>query len=934
MKMSCRSAITKLHAIFIIDLLVVAFAVGGYLYIGTLARAQFEVTDMMITPEKAGLNEPINIFTIVTNIGEKAGNYSVDLKIDGVVEETRTVELSPGASTQVTFTVFQKEYGHCSVEIGDLIGTFEISPPPPPKPTEFKVSDLVINPTEVGIDKSVTISVKVTNIGEEVGSYSVDLKINGGVEGTETVELLGGTSTTMVFTVAKREHGNYSVEIDSLAGTFEVTAVPPPPKPAEFKVTNLVITPTEVGVDEPVTVSVTVTNVGEEVGSYSVDLKINGTVEESKTDELLAGVSTDVTFVVTKGEYRTYYVEIDDLADTFACVHPTPSPPTREEDIRLSFLVIQPAEAWVNDPVNISVYAQNWGNGLGSLSVNLTINGHVQETKTVQLPAGEGARVEFTSVSEASQGTYFVQVKPVAGTFMKKALSGNFTVVPTGFHTLIVTAGPVSGNAVADGVELLLEGKSYILPYSALLPVGYYKIEVPLRDPTLVYIFCNWDTGSAIPERLIHLDRQVVATAYYSGNGSSCPSLYIWNGTSYVYVAEVSNHGWLGYINYISGDGSIVFYRNDPWDYIPLDKSQLQPDNGYYNMTLIQRWDEIFYLDSAHMLVVDHPSDVNVYSTMVEQYLDPDYVGQIYTVSKNPLTPISVVNENGEDTLPQISKIDGVFTTGLNGLSSPSWNNITWNRLTLNLGDLSNADQIKLVVKAIVDWGSPEDYTIWLDGFLAQPVPNSTQVTPPPYMEVKDANGNWIRVSDSRQFPLPPDGVPRTFVVDLTGLFPTNDYSLRISNFWNVTFDYIGIDTSSQQNVTIRRIYPYATLYQEFNTTSVSAGNFTGYGDVTQLVLNADDNFVIGRQGDAVSLQFPALTTPPQAKMERDYFFFDALWFKDKNGNWGFGFGFTVDPLPFQDMSGFPYPLTESYPYDANHLSYLSKYNTRTIIIP
>ena len=108
MKMSCRSAITKLHAIFIIDLLVVAFAVGGYHYIGTHARAQFEVTDMMITPEKAGLNEPINIFTIVTNIGEKAGNYSVDLKIDGVVEETRTVELSPGASTQVTFTVLQK----------------------------------------------------------------------------------------------------------------------------------------------------------------------------------------------------------------------------------------------------------------------------------------------------------------------------------------------------------------------------------------------------------------------------------------------------------------------------------------------------------------------------------------------------------------------------------------------------------------------------------------------------------------------------------------------------------------------------------------------------------------------------------------------------------------------------------------------------------
>ena len=169
----------------------------------------------------------------------------------------------------------------------------------------------------------------------------------------------------------------------------------------------------------------------------------------------------------------------------------------------------------------------------------------------------------------------------------------------------------------------------------------------------------------------------------------------------------------------------------------------------------------------------------------------------------------------------------------------------------------------------------------------------------------------------------------------MTGLFPTNDYSLRISNFWNVTFDYIGVDTTPQKGVIIQRIDPYASLYQASGTTSVAAGNFTRYGDVTQLVLNADDKFVIGRQGDAVSLLFPvANIAPPAEGMERDFFFFVSLWFKDENGNWGFGFGFTVNPLPFQNMSGFPYPLTESYPYNAEHLSYLSEYNTRTITVP
>jgi hypothetical protein len=316
---------------------------------------------------------------------------------------------------------------------------------------------------------------------------------------------------------------------------------------------------------------------------------------------------------------------------------------------------------------------------------------------------------------------------------------------------------------------------------------------------------------------------------------------------------------------------------------------------------------------------------------MVEQYLDPNYMGQIYTVNKNLLSPISAVNEKRQNVLPQISKIDNVFTPGINGLNSPAWNNIQWNTLTLDLGDLSQADQVKLVVRAIVDWGSPDDYVAWLGGFYDPSVPDGAEVTPPPFMEVKAANGTWVRVPMSRQISIPPDQVPRTFVVDLTGLFPTDDYSLRISNFWNVTFDYIGIDTSPQRDVVVHKIDPTASLYQAFQTGSIASGNFTRYGDVTALVTIEDDEFVIGKQGDEVSLDFSTANLPPVGEgMQRDYFFFVSCWFKDENGNWGFGFGFTVDPLPFRTMSGFPYPDTESYPFEA-HEGYLREYNTREV---
>jgi hypothetical protein len=516
-------------------------------------------------------------------------------------------------------------------------------------------------------------------------------------------------------------------------------------------------------------------------------------------------------------------------------------------------------------------------------------------------------------------------------------LFGSFKTVPVGTHTLTILIVPTPDEGYA---EFKINGQTVRTPYSEVLPEGTYGISFPSTDTTGENAFLNWEDGSTNPTRTITLTKATILVVYYEV-GTSCPSLFVWNGTQNVYISEVSNHGWLGYINYMNEDGSIVFYKNNPWDYIPIDGTLLQPVGGYYEVTLAQMWDEIFYLDQAYLVAVDHPADVNVYSTLVEQYLDPAYMGQIYTVSKTPRIPLSAVNEEGQNVLPKISKIDDVFTPGITGLQSPSWDNITWNTITMQLPNIANAQQVKLVVRAIVDWGSADDYNNWIGQFYSAVeqgiLPNGTELTPPPYMEVQDANGNWIRIQQDRQIPLPPDGRARTFVVDLTGLFPADvsNYWLRINNFWNVTFDYIAIDTTAQQSITVQKIYPFASLYQQFTTASGSSGAFTKYGDVTQLVQTADDMFVIGRQGDAVSLLFPTANFQPVAEgMVRDYFFFVSCWFKDENGNWGFGFDFTSDPLPFSTMTGFPYPADEYYPTDAAHQQYLEEWNTRIIAAP
>jgi len=132
---------------------------------------------------------------------------------------------------------------------------------------------------------------------------------------------------------------------------------------------------------------------------------------------------------------------------------------------------------------------------------------------------------------------------------------------------------------------------------------------------------------------------------------ASCPSFYVWNGTGYSYVTDVSNAGWLGYIGHINQHGDIVFSGGNPWDYVKLDKNLLAAKDGYFDMALFQQWDELYYLDSAYMMVVDHPAGTDVYTSMTN-YLNKGSTGQIYTVSKNLLSPINATNEKGANVLP------------------------------------------------------------------------------------------------------------------------------------------------------------------------------------------------------------------------------------------------------------------------------------------
>jgi photosystem II stability/assembly factor-like uncharacterized protein len=90
------------------------------------------------------------------------------------------------------------------------------------------LSDLTISPPEVNIGETVTISVLVTNPGSIECTYQVQLMLDGSVEETKEVTLIGGDSQTVTFTITKDFPGVYSVTIGALSGVFTVKISPEP----------------------------------------------------------------------------------------------------------------------------------------------------------------------------------------------------------------------------------------------------------------------------------------------------------------------------------------------------------------------------------------------------------------------------------------------------------------------------------------------------------------------------------------------------------------------------------------------------------------------------------------------------------------------------------------------------------------------------------
>ena len=289
-----------------------------------LEPAEFVVSYPKIEPRQIELGGTVTISVNVTNVGETTGIYNVTLNVEeDLIISVKEITLQGGESEIVEFKFVPEAGGTYDVNIEGMIDTIYVIIPTPVPPY---LSNLTVTPTEIEIGDNVTISLDIRNMGNQSFTYIVTMRIDE-LTLLVDVELESYEAKTVSHTMTPDIIGEYPVWVQGLTGSFTVKA--PPLKPAEFVFSNLVIAPGDwLTIDETrhgFTISVDVTNIGEEMGGCTVELKVNDELVDSvDITPFGGGVTATQLFELTRGE-GTYEVEVEGCTDSFTVS--TPEPP-------------------------------------------------------------------------------------------------------------------------------------------------------------------------------------------------------------------------------------------------------------------------------------------------------------------------------------------------------------------------------------------------------------------------------------------------------------------------------------------------------------------------------------------------------------------------------------------------------------------------------
>jgi tetratricopeptide (TPR) repeat protein len=412
----------------------------------------------------------------------------------------------------------------------------------------------------------------------------------------------------------------------------------------------------------------------------------------------------------------------------------------------------------------------------------------------------------------------------------------------------------------------------------------------------------------------------------------SCPMIFTWNGQRFQFVTDVLGVAPLGAS---SGDGQ--YFPVDHEEYVSIPAAMLQAREGALEIRLTEELREVSYIDQIKLMALDHPADTEIITN--EKFKSAPFP-EFHLYGSNRRTyPVSARDSHGNDVRAALLANDQRYP---NAFQRDSTGVAELHTLDLNFAGAAPDGKAVLVLYGWVDWADGST-------FLAAAQAHRDLVFP--YLQVKDAQGNWKTVIEDMGMP---SGKPKPMAVDLTGKFLSSSREVRIVTnlcvYWDEIYLFEGnapppvrlteiamasanlhFRGFSRATIDPERKQPESFDYQTTSSTSLwnpTSGNYTRYGSVQDLLREPDDRMAILGSGDEIRMSFATSGLPAlPAGWKRDYLLLVDGWAKDADANTAFSQ--SVLPLPFQKMSRYPYPADEHYPDDDAHRDYIREYLTR-----
>ncbi len=465
---------------------------------------------------------------------------------------------------------------------------------------------------------------------------------------------------------------------------------------------------------------------------------------------------------------------------------------------------------------------------------------------------------------------------------------------------------------------------------------GFQPLIISIGERTAIdSVTLDWPDGVLQSELGVAID-QCQEIEEIQRKASSCPILFTFADGRWNFITDFMGGGGLGFW---IGPGE--FAPSEPTEVVRIAPEKLEAIDGVVRLSIMEPMQEICYTDRLLLTAVDHPPASDCYPEEYFPVQGPPPSGDPVVVDQSlRIFPNRVIDLDGEQDVSALREQDRTYI-GPRALV-PEWVGYcapqSW---TFEFDEAPNV--------------ASQRTALFLDGWVEYPYSRvnfaawqgEQRLSAPTISWRRDEDSEWQLIGKEFGYPA---GMPKTMVLDVTEAVAQGARHFRFESNLELYWDQVFLAPIADPAVTTELALKSAILrdggypreysddgkkpntyhYEEREPTldyrAMEYGKVTRHGRVDELLLEADDRFVILGGGDELLVEFDASKLPALKPGWKRTWMLDTFgWCKDLDPLTAERAG--VGPLPFMNMSGYPPKADDPAP---DRLDYEKTWNTRS----